>query len=638
MCGIAGYFDPLGQRPIAQRTLAAMTDAIAHRGPDGFDYFRAPGIGFGHRRLSIIDLEYGAQPMRALGGQVTIVFNGEIYNFAAIRTELEALGYRFRTRSDTEAILHGWVEWGEDVVHRLRGMFAFAIHDARTGTLFLARDRLGVKPLFYAELSSGTVIFASEMKGLLAHPELPRELDPTAIEDYFAYGYVPDPKSILASVRKLPPAHTLTLKRGRPVPSPRRYWDVDFTTRVAGRPDDLAAELAERVREAVRLRMIADVPLGAFLSGGVDSSAVVAMMAGLQSEPVRTCTIGFDVAALDETGYARRIAERYHTDHRERLVSPDDFSAIERLVTAYDEPFADASALPTLRVCELARETVKVALSGDGADEALAGYRRYAMHMMEERGRGMMPLSLRRPLFGLAGRVYPKMDWAPRRFRAKTTLLGLARSSEEAYFNSIAVTPDRVRAGLFSDAFRRQLQGHWAGSLYVDTMRAAPAADALGRAQYADLRHYLPGDILTKTDRVSMAVGLEAREPLLDHELVQWGAGLPPGLRLRGGEGKWLLKKAMEPFVPHDLLYRPKMGFVTPISSWFRGALAERIARVAERSAAIDTGWFSPGVFSRFAAEHRAGVADHGRLLWQLLMLDGSLERLRSVPAVTASA
>lgn len=636
MCGIAGYFDPRGKRPIAEPVLAAMTHALAHRGPDGHGLWRAPGVGLGHRILAIIDVGGSPQPMHALGRQVSITYNGEVYNFAEVRAELEALGYEFRTHGDTEVILRGWIEWGAAVVHRLRGMFALAIHDQRTETLFLARDRLGVKPLHYAVLPDGGVIFASELKGLLAHPALPRDFDPTAIEDYFAYGYVPDHKCLLAAVSKLPAAHTLTLRRGQPVPAPVRYWDVDFTTRHRGTADDLAAELTERVREAVRLRMVADVPLGAFLSGGVDSSAVVAMMAGLSSTPVETRTIGFDVAAYDETGYARQIAERYGTHHVERRISPDDMSGIEALAASFDEPFADASALPTRAVCALARETVTVALSGDGADEAMAGYRRYAMHMLEERGRGLMPLSLRRPLFGLAARTYPKADWAPRWLRARTTFQGLARSSAEAYFDSVSVTRDPARAALFSESFRRDLQGYWAGSLYVDTMRAAPAHDPLGRAQYADIRHYLPGDILTKTDRASMAVSLEAREPLIDHELVAWAAGLPPAMRLRGQTGKWLFKRAMEPHIPRDLLYRPKMGFVTPISAWFRGPLLDRIRAVATRSAATETGWFREGVFARAVEDHASGRVDHGRLLWQLLMLDQSLVRLGVGPRVAA--
>jgi len=637
MCGIAGYFDTREHRSVPEPLLRRMTDAIAHRGPDGSDLFRAPGVGLGHRRLAIIDLACGAQPMATADGQVVIVFNGEIYNFQDVRRELEALGHRFRTNSDTEVILYAWLEYGEACVHRLRGMFAFAIHDHRTRSLFLARDRLGVKPLHYAELPSGELIFGSELKALLVHPKLSRELDATAIEDYFAYGYIPDPKCLLAAVRKLPAGHTLMLRQGQPVPQPKRYWDVDFTVRHRGKPEDLAAELTHRMREAVRLRMIADVPLGAFLSGGVDSSAVVALMAEMSAQPVNTCSIGFDVAGYDETEYASEIARRYATNHRTRIVDPNDFALIDRLAEAYDEPFADASALPTYRVCALARETVTVALSGDGADEAFAGYRRYRLHANEEKLRGVLPLGFRQRVFGPLSRAYPKLDWAPRVFRAKSTLEALGRSTEEAYFNSIAVVPDRLRGRLFSPAFRRELQGHWAGSLYVDTMREAPARDALGQAQYADIQHWLPGDILTKMDRASMAVSLEAREPLLDHELVAWAAGLPPELRVRGGQGKWLMKRAMERYVPKRLLYRPKMGFVVPISDWFRGPLAERAEALATRSAAVETGWFDGGFLKQAAADHRAGRVEHGRLLWQLLMLDQSLARLVEAPQRAAA-
>ena len=636
MCGIAGFFDPGGGRSLSEAQLRAMTDAIAHRGPDGSDVWMADGVGLGHRRLAIIDLVTGDQPMRSADGAVTLIFNGEIYNFMEIRRELETLGHRFRTTSDTEVILESWLRWGERCVDRLRGMFAFALHDAREQLLFLARDRLGVKPLHYARLPSGVVIFGSELKALLANRQLPRTFDPTAVEDYFAYGYIPDPKSLLASVSKLPAGHTLTIRRGKPTPAPSRYWDIDFSARTMGKPADLAAEMVERMREAVRLRMIADVPLGAFLSGGVDSSAVVALMAEIDERPVKTCSIGFDVAGYDESSYAERVAKRYATDHHSRTVSPDDFDLIDRLSDAYDEPFADASALPTYRVCALARETVKVALSGDGADEALAGYRRYRLHRNEERVRGLVPAGLRGSLFGALGRAYPKLDWAPRPLRAKTTLAALGMSTGEAYFNSIAVLPDRLRRQLFSTGMRSDLQGYWAGSLYVDTMRDAPARDAVGQAQYADIKHWLPGDILTKVDRASMAVSLEAREPLLDHKLLEWEAGLPLDLRIRGGQGKWLMKKAMEPYLPRDLLYRPKMGFSVPLGNWFRGPLAARAAALVERSAAIDTGWFERPFLRRAFEDHRAGRADNSRLLWQLLMLDQSLGRLVDTPGAAA--
>ncbi len=637
MCGIAGLFNLREAAPVSEPLLRRMMAAIAHRGPDGSDVWQGPGVALGHQRLAIIDLVTGDQPMLTEDGRFAIIQNGEVYNFRDIRRDLEARGHRFRTNSDTEAMLLAYIEYGERCVDHFRGMFAMAIYDARDRSLFLARDRLGVKPMHYAELPDGTVIFGSELKALLAHPGMRRDIDPAAIEDYFAYGYVPDGKCIVRGARKLPAGHVLTLRHGQPVPSPRAYWDIDFTTRHRGTDQDLAAELVERTREAVGLRMIADVPLGAFLSGGVDSSAVVAMMAGLSDQPVNTCSIGFDVAGYDETAYADEIARRYRTNHRSRIVGADDFSLVDTLADAYDEPFADASALPMYRVCQLARETVTVALSGDGADEALAGYRRYRMHMGEERVRGMLPPGVRRGLFGPLGRAYPKLDWAPRFLRAKTTLESLGRSSGEAYFNSISVTPDRVRSQLFAPAFWKQLGGYRADALYIDTMRDAPASDELGRAQYGDMKHWLPGDILTKSDRASMAVGLEAREPLLDHQLVEWEAGLPLDMRIRGGQGKWLLKKAMEPYVPHNLLYRPKMGFVVPISDWFRGALGSQIERIATESPVLDTGWFERSFLKQAVADHRSGRADHGRLLWQLLMLDKSLARVGGIPLQAAA-
>jgi asparagine synthase (glutamine-hydrolysing) len=638
MCGIAGFYDQREHRSVPDPVLRAMTDSLAHRGPDGSGFYRAPGVGFGHRRLSIIDLAGGVQPMASADGRVHITYNGEIYNYREVRKVLQAEGHSFRTDSDTEVIIEAWRAWGEGCVERLRGMFVFAIWDERERSLFLARDRLGVKPLYYAELGDGRVIFGSELKALLAFPGLSREIDPRSIEDYFAYGYVPDDKCLLKSVKKLPAAHVLSLRWGQVGGRPRRYWDVCFDERVQGTPKALAEELTERMREAVRLRLVADVPVGAFLSGGVDSSAVVALMAGIVDTPVKSCSIGFDDPAYDETGHAEAVARRYATEHHARTVTVDDFDLIPTLMQAFDEPFADASALPTYRVSQLARETVKVALSGDGADEAMAGYRRYRLFMNEERLRAALPASARQRLFGTLGRIYPKLDWAPRILRAKATFEAMAMPTAEAYFHAVSVTPDRLRRRLFSDALKRQLGGYWAGSLYVDTMNSAPATTVLGKAQYADIQHWLPGDILTKVDRASMAVSLEAREPLLDHELVGWTAGLPDAMRLRGGEGKWLMKKAMQPFLPDDILYRRKMGFVVPIDRWFRGPLADRIEALASGSAAADTGWFDMNWFAACARAHRQGRADHSRLLWQMLMLDGSLQALAGTQATAIAA
>ena len=628
MCGIAGLFYPSTPKPVDPGRVRAMADAQAHRGPDGAGVWTAPGVGLGHRRLSIIDVEGSPQPMLSADGAIAITYNGEIYNFAVLRTELEGQGAIFRTAGDTEVLLHAWDAWGPEMLPRLNGMFAFAIHDSRRQSLFLARDRLGVKPLHYALLADGAVAFASELKGLLAHPLLRREPDIRAVEDYLAFGYVPDDACLVAGVSKLPAGHAMLIERGRHLPAPQRWWDVDFSQRATGTARDLVAELQALLRESVRSRMVADVPLGAFLSGGVDSSAVVALMSEASRGAVRTCTIGFDEAGLDERRYAADVSRRFATAHRERVVAADDFALIDTLVAAFDEPFADASALATYRVCQLAREDVTVALSGDGADEAFAGYRRYKFQAAEERVRGLLPPAVRHSVFGTLGRYYPKADWAPRPLRAKTTLLALAEDGAEAYARAVGVTTPALRTALFTETAKRALGGHRAEDRYVRTMRDAPARDALDRAQYADLQHWLPGDILTKADRTSMAVGLEAREPLLDYRLVEFAAKLPVGMRLRGGQGKWLMKKALERYLPNDILYRPKMGFVTPISAWFRGPLADEAAALSHSRILVGSGWFDPATISRIAADHRAGTAEHGRTLWQLVMLERSMARL----------
>lgn len=628
MCGFAGIFHLTTAKPVDPARVERMCDAIAHRGPDGHGVWTAPGVGLGHRRLSIIDLAGSPQPMVSGDGRAVLVFNGEIYNFRELRRELQGHGAQFRTDGDSEVILAAWQRWGPDCLPRLHGMFAFAIYDLDTQDLFLARDRLGVKPLFHVALSDGSVIFGSELKALAAHPLLRREADPLAVEDYLAWGYVPDTRSILKGVNKLPAGHYLHLRRGKAMPEPVQWWDISFAERRKAKAADLEAELLHLMRQAVTSRMVADVPLGAFLSGGVDSSSVVALMAEASGQPVRTCSIGFDVAALDESSYAEQVARRFGTDHRSRMVSPDDFEAVDHVAWMFDEPFADASAIGTWRVSQLARETVTVALSGDGADEAFAGYRRHLFQRGEDRLRGLLPSALRRPVFGALGAVWPKADWAPRPLRAKSTLLSLATSSEEGYARSLSVIPPELRDTLYSDDFRRLRGDYRAEQPLVDLMRKAPARSGLDRAQYADLKFWLPGDILTKVDRASMATSLEAREPLLDHRLIEFAAALPEGLRTRGRQGKWLLKRAMGRYLPDDILYRPKQGFVTPIGQWFRGALAGEARAIADSAALARTGWFDTGRIAALADAHIAGRGDHGRLLWQLLMLDKSLKQL----------
>lgn len=628
MCGIAGIFHCGTIKPVDPQRVERMCDALIHRGPDGSGVWTHPGVGLGHRRLSIIDLEGSPQPMHSADGRAVIVFNGEIYNFRELRRELEGQGAQFRTDGDTETILAAWQRWGPDCLDRLHGMFAFALYDLDRRELFLARDRFGVKPLFTAHLSDGSLAFASELKGLLAHPLLRREVDPLAVEDYMTWGYVPDHRSILKGVEKLPAGHFRLLRHDRPPAPPRQWWDVRFAERHRGSTEDFSAQLLHHLREGVTSRMVSDVPLGAFLSGGVDSSSVVALMSEASGNPVRTCSIGFDVAAMDETAHAGRVAELFGTQHEARIVDPDDFALVDRLAGIFDEPFADASALPTWRVCELARSHVTVALSGDGADEAMAGYRRQVFHHREEQARSLMPSALRAPILGSLGRIWPKADWAPRPLRVKSTLLSLATSGARGYAQALSVVPAPLRRGLYSDVFRRELGEYRGEQPLVDLMERAPARSGLDRAQYADLKFWLPGDILTKVDRTSMDVSLEAREPLLDHRLIEFAAGLPERHRIRGRQGKWLMKRTMRRYLPDDILFRPKQGFVTPLAEWFRGPLASDAQAIASSAGLAGMGWFDETQLKKIAESHRSGRSDHSRLLWQLLMLDKSVKRL----------
>ena len=621
MCGLAGMFDGTGARPIDRALLWRMTDAVAHRGPDGSGLFTAPGIGLGHRRLSIIDMEGGAQPMTDAETGVTVVFNGEIYNFPALREGLSALGHRFRSQSDTEVILHGWKQWGRGCLEHFDGMFAFALWDPRDQTLLLARDRLGKKPLYYAVLPDGLCLFGSELKALTCHPALPRDIDAEAVADYFAYGYVPDPKSIYKAVRKLPPGHFLHWRRGGG-PDLRQWWDLSLEE-TQGDPADAAAHL----EFATRRRLISDVPLGAFLSGGVDSSAVVSQMALAMDEPVKTFSMGFGDKAYDETAYAQAVAARYGTDHTERQVDPDSFDLVDRLAALYDEPFGDSSAIPTFQVCALAREQVTVALSGDGGDEVFGGYRRYLWHLREARLRRLLSPGFRRLLFGTLGKLYPKADWAPRMLRAKSTFKELALDDLEAFFLSVSATTERQRRHLLGLDLRAQLRqadyhpievlrGHW---------QRAEGSDPLKQAQYADIKTWLPGDILVKVDRASMANGLEVRAPFLDHRLLEWGVNLPPDQKISRGEKKAILKQAMDPFVPADLLYRPKQGFSVPIGPWFRGPLKERVREALTGDLLVQSGFVDPDYVETLLNQHQGGFRDESRILWLLLMFQGFL-------------
>jgi asparagine synthase (glutamine-hydrolysing) len=639
MCGIAGIFDVRQQRPVDEGLLQRMNQAQFHRGPDDGGLHTEPGVGLAHRRLSIIDLSNGHQPLFNEDHSVVVVFNGEIYNFRELTNELLEAGHRFRTHCDTEVIVHAWEEWGEDCVRRFRGMFAFAIWDRNRRRLFLARDRLGIKPLYYTQLADGRFLFGSELKALLECHDLPRDIDPRAVEDYFSHGYVPDPRTIFRGVHKLEPGYTLTVVRGQEELRPRQYWDVPFVSNGLHTEADACEGLIEKLREAVRIRLVAEVPLGAFLSGGVDSSAVVAMMAGLSGKPVSTCSISFGDPEFNESRYAAQVAEQFGTDHRVEEVDPDDYGLIDSLAGLYDEPYADSSAIPTYRVCQLARQRVTVALSGDGGDENLAGYRRYRWHMYEERMRRLVPGGLRKPLFSALGGLYPKIDWAPRIFRAKSTFQALARDSIEGYFHNFSILPDLLRSQLYSDTFRRQLDGYHGIEVFNRYLEKAPE-HPLSMVQYLDMKTYLAGDILTKVDRASMAHALEVRVPILDHEFVEWVSGLPPHMKLAGGEGKRIFKRALEPHLSRDILYRRKMGFAVPLASWFRGALRERIREALLGPVLAGTGIFNPRFLETLLDQHQSGRRDYSAALWALLMFEAFVRNSldsRQIPAVASA-
>jgi asparagine synthase (glutamine-hydrolysing) len=638
MCGLVGIFDPQGKAPVDRLLLERMNRTQRHRGPDGEGTYVAPGIGLASTRLAIIDLAAGAQPMFNEDASVVVVYNGAIYNFRDLQEELSARGHRFRSASDTEVIVHAWEEWGEACVGRLRGMFAFALWDERQRTLFLARDRLGLKPLHHAILPDGRLLFASELKGLLAHPDLPRRIDPLAVEDYLAYGYVPDPRTIYQGARKLEPGHWLSWHVGQSTPREERYWRLQFAAREGLQVTRAAEELLERLEEAVALRLVADVPLGAFLSGGIDSSAVVATMSRLAAGPVNTCSIGFDQPDHDETAFARQVAEACNTRHRVGRTRAQDLAVIERLPLVYDEPFADASAIPTMQLCALARQAVTVALSGDGGDELFAGYRRHRWHLYEERVRAALPASLRRPLFGTLGSLYPKLDWAPQPLRLQATLAELALDAADAYFRSVAIAPDPVRRRLCSAALRRELQGYCAAEVIRAHWRESGSQHPLDQVQYVDLMTYLPGDILTKVDRASMAHSLEVRAPFLDHALVEWAATLPPRLRLNARGSKYVLKQALRPHLPASVLQRRKMGFSVPLASWLRGPLLARVQGALAEPAFADAGLFDPAEIARLIAQHRSGRSNHSRIIWALFMFAGFLVRVHGQEALLCRA
>jgi asparagine synthase (glutamine-hydrolysing) len=629
MCGISGIFSFNEHHVIDEQLLKRMNNVQAHRGPNDQGYHIGNGIGLGHRRLSIIDLAGGHQPIYNEDGTISVVFNGEIFNHHEIEKELKDKGHVFKTTSDTETIVHAWEEWGVDCVHHFRGMFAFILWDDNKKELFVVRDRLGIKPLHYSLLADGSVIFGSELKVLRQHPLCSNEISPEAIEDYLTFGYVPDPKTIFTNTYKLEAGHFLHLKQGE-VPTKltsKQYWDLPWQASKTLSIQEIESELIERLKDAVNIRMEAEVPLGSFLSGGVDSGAIVAMMSQLQNKAVTTCSIGFDVPEFNETDFAQLVADRYKTNHKVEMVDHEDFDLIDKLIEIYDEPYADSSALPTYRVCELARKHVTVALSGDGGDELFAGYRRYRFHMAEQALRDKIPTAIRKPVFGLLGRVYPKLDWAPQFLRAKTTFQSLAMSSSEAYLNSMSKLRQDERQNLYTPSFKQKLNGYSACQVFEKALVGKSFDDPLKEIQYLDYKTWVTGDINTKVDRASMAHGLEVRVPILDHQFIEWAFKVPSSLNLKGGEGKAEFKKQLEPHVPNDNLYRKKMGFSIPLAQWLRGPLQAKMTKLLTSKTFQQTSIFEAQQINKLIKEHETGNSDHSAALWTLMMLGQFIEK-----------
>ena len=606
MGAIAGLFHPGIAKPVDPTRVAQMTAALAHRGPDGEWVWTAPGVGLGHRRLATFDAAGPPQPLH--DGALSVTMDGAIYNVNAVRGELATAGARFRTDGDTEVLLHGWRAWGPGLLDRLDGAFAFALHDADAQSLFLARDRLGEKPLHYVELADGAVAFASELKGLLAHPLVRRMPDLRAVEDYLAWGYVPDDACIVAGVRKLAAGHWLLLERGRGVPAARRWWQPAFGERTRGSTRVLAAALADRLTSAVRHRIVADVPVGALLSDGVGSAAVVASMAGASPRAVQAFTVG---AAHDR---AAAVAQRFRAEHHVLEIG-DDLAGIDPLVRAFDEPFANPLALGAYQAAMFARRTVTIALSGAGTDEALAAHPRHRFHHRAALSRRLMPLGMRAAL-GTLGAWYPGAG--------RAALIALAAGNDEAYARAVAITPADLRVRLLSRAARHELAGYRAEDGWIAAMREASGCDALDRAHHVDLTRGVPGGLLTMIDRTAMAVGLDVRVPMLDHHLVSFAATLPAALR--AGEGR-LLRRALAPYLPRDMLGRRERNDPAAVDR-LRSRLADEAIALSRSDILADTGWFDRTVLADLAVHHRAGRVDHGRTLWQLMMLERSLRSL----------
>ena len=620
MCGIAGVLYADRSRLAPESVLRAMSEAIAHRGPDDASFLSEPGLALVHRRLSIIDLETGEQPQKNEDGSITVVFNGEIYNYKDLRGALAQKGHTLRTHSDTEVLVHLYEEHGRDLVTHLRGMFAFAIWDRPRRSLLLGRDRVGIKPL-YVYRDPEKLIFGSELKAILAHPGVDRELDLIALEDFLAYGMVVGPRSIFQRITKLPPAHTLTVSASALAADPVRYWELRFQADNTLQLADWKEAVEHKVAECVRMHLTADVPVGAFLSGGVDSSVVVRTAARALNTPLQTFSIGFNEERFSELPYAAEVANAFGTRHRSDIATPSAVDLVDQLTHYFDEPFADSSAVPTLMVSRLARQHVKVVLSGDGGDEAFGGYSRYAHDLTEARLRASLPPWLREGMIGPLARIWPRADWLPRPLRAKTRLTNISLSAADAYANSCLLCRPPLRRTLLSRDVQRRLNGHDVTTPIRLAYRTAPEDDALAGMLAADIAIRLPDDYLVKVDRASMAVGLEVRPPLVDHELLELTARMPASLKIRGHETKWLFKEIYRGQLPPSVTARRKQGFEIPIDAWMRGPLRPMFEDMVLDARQPVAALIDQNVAGRVYRSHLASVSRNGAVLWNLLVL-----------------
>jgi asparagine synthase (glutamine-hydrolysing) len=618
MCGIVGIVRNDG-KPVDEELLARMNNAIRHRGPDDDGFYVNGSVGLGMRRLAIIDLKGGAQPIHNHDRSSWIVFNGEIYNYLELREKLEKLGHTFYTNSDTEAIVHAYDQFGTDCPNHLRGMFAFAIWNERSQELFLARDRVGKKPLLYAQVN-GQLIFGSEFSALLLHPDVSRDIQPEALDYYLSFMCIPAPLTAYRAIRKLEPGHWLRWRQGEI--ELKRYWQPDFTKKVDLSEEEAGERTVEILRDAVRVRLMSEVPLGAFLSGGIDSSAVVALMSQESSERVKTFSIGFDEQDFSELHHARRIAEHVGAEHHEFIVRPDALEVLPTLVEHYGEPYADSSAVPTYYVAKETRKHVTVALNGDGGDESFAGYERYiAMGLTEKYRR--VPSFLRESVIKETVNLIPSSPLKRSRVKsAKRLLDAVALPRVDRYARWVSVFNEQTKQPLYSDHFREQTQEADATGILAEWFKRANGIGVVDAMLLTDQMTYLPNDLLVKVDIATMAVSLEARSPFLDHHVIEFAASLPQNLKLRRLTSKYLLKKVLRKLLPSENLKRRKMGFGVPVGHWFRGKMQPFLREVLLSEKALRRGLFQPEAVKQLIELHVRGERDYSQQLWTLLMLE----------------